>query len=283
LTTISNALTIDVEDYFHVNAFKEHIRKEDWDSHPMRVERTTLDVLDLLDAHGARGTFFVLGWVAERNGPLVREILRRGHEVACHGYSHELIYHIGPDKFRKDIRRARLLLEDICGEKIRGYRAPSFSITEESLWALDIIIEEGFLYDSSIFPISHDVYGMKGACAFPHDIERPAGVIREFPISTIEIGFLNRRIRMPFSGGGYLRLIPLCLIKKALRHINERKGQPSVLYFHPWEIDPDQPRIRAGFRSRCRHYHNLHKTEEKLGRLLSTFQFLPMGEVLGIS
>jgi len=283
LSTIINALTVDVEDYFHVNAFRDQVSRKDWETYPSRVNRNTRDVLDLLDEHSVRATFFVLGWVAERNPGLVREIQSRGHEVACHGYAHELIYEIGPVRFKEDLRRARTLLEDISGEAIKGYRAPSFSITKESLWALDIIIEEGFLYDSSIFPILHDTYGLRDAPSFLHELDRPAGSLTEFPPSTVEIGFLGRTHRIPFSGGGYLRLLPTQLVKRAIAHTNETKGEPSAVYFHPWEIDPDQPRIRAGFRSRFRHYHNLRKTRGKVGRLLSSFSFAPMGEVIGIA
>lgn len=283
MPTIINALTVDVEDYFHVNAFRGQVLREEWETYPSRVVRNTRAVLDLLDEHGVHATFFVLGWVAERDPGLVREIQGRGHEVACHGYAHELIYEIGPARFREDLRRARTLLEDICGEAMKGYRAPSFSVTSESLWALDIIIEEGFIYDSSIFPIVHDTYGLRNAPPFLHRVDRPAGSISEFPPSTVEIGFLGRTHRMPFSGGGYLRLLPSWLVERAIAHTNDTRREPSAVYFHPWEIDPDQPRIRTCFRSRFRHYHNLRKTRDKIGRLLSAFSFAPMSEVIGMA
>lgn len=277
-----NALTVDVEDYFHVTAFEKSIRRENWDTHVLRVEKNTFRILDLFDEHRVHGTFFTLGWVAERLPGLVREIQARGHEVACHGYGHERIYAIGPDSFRKDIGKSKQLLEDICGSRIFGYRAPSFSITERSLWALDILIEAGFSYDSSIFPIYHDVYGMRGVDRYPHEIQRPAGVIKEFPMSTFAVGSRNKNYKVPISGGGYLRLFPLWFIKRAITSINTSDRQPVVLYFHPWEIDPDQPRIKAGLKSRFRHYHNLRKTYGKIGDLLSTFPFAPMGKVLGV-
>jgi polysaccharide deacetylase family protein (PEP-CTERM system associated) len=280
---VINALTIDVEDYFHVSAFEGCVRRSDWDIHPSRVEKNTAAVLDLLDDHGAKGTFFVLGWVAERFPSLVREIKGRGHEVACHGYGHELVYRIGPENFRRDIRRARQLLEDITGGRVNGYRAPSFSITRESAWAIDIIIEEGFLYDSSLFPISHDLYGFRGISPYPHDFRRPSGILKEFPLSTLEIKWLGRSLRLPVAGGGYLRFWPSWFMHWAIRKINTIDGQPAVFYFHPWEMDPGQPRIKAGLKSRLRHYHNLHKTEGRIRRLLSEFRFAPMARVLGLA
>lgn len=279
---MDNALTVDVEDYFHVTAFEKSIRRSEWASHVPRVDRNTRRILDLLAAHRVQGTFFILGWVAERMPKLVRDIHERGHEVACHGYGHERIYSIGPENFRRDIRRSRQLLEDICGCKISGYRAPSFSITERSLWALDILIEEGFSYDSSIFPIYHDIYGIRGVDKYPHEIRRPSGVIKEFPMSTYAIGSRGLNYKVPVSGGGYLRLFPLWFIKRAIGRINTGDRQPAVVYFHPWEIDPDQPRIKASAKSRFRHYHNLHRTYGKVDELLSTFSFAPMRKVLGL-
>ena len=279
---IHNALTVDVEDYFHVTAFEKNIKREDWAFHVLRVEKNTSRILDLFAEHHVQGTFFILGWVAERLPNLVKEVRDRGHEVACHGYGHERIYNIGPDNFREDIRKSKQLLEEICGSKIYGYRAPSFSITERSVWALDILIEEGFLYDSSIFPIYHDIYGMRGVDRFPHEIQRSAGVIKEFPMSTFAVGSRKKNYKIPVSGGGYLRLFPLWFIKHAINSINTRDRQPAVLYFHPWEIDPDQPRVKANLKSRFRHYHSLRKTYGKIGDLLSTFSFAPMGKVLGV-
>ena len=275
-----NALTIDVEDYFQVTAFEKFVKMDDWESYPLRVTDSTLRILDMLDDFSMKATFFVLGWVAERRPEVVREILRRGHEIACHGYGHKLIYHIGPERFRDDVRKAKGILEDICGERIVGFRAPSYSITKETPWAFDVLIGEGFEYDSSIFPIMHDIYGVPDANRFPHEIRTPNGIIKEFPISTLEIRTFNIRYRMPFSGGGYLRLLPLWIIKKAIRFLNESEKIPSVLYFHPWEIDPGQPRIKACLRWRFRHYLNLEKTERKLKGILSSFSFSPMSAVL---
>ena len=275
-----NALTIDVEDYFQVTAFEKFVRMDDWDSYPLRVADNTLRVLDLLDEFSMRATFFVLGWIAERRPDLVREIQGRGHEIACHGYGHRLIYDIGPERFRDDVRKAKSILEDICGERIAGFRAPSYSITKNTPWAFDVLTGEGFEYDSSIFPIFHDIYGAPDADRFPHEIRTSSGMIKEFPISTLEIRTFHMRYRMPFSGGGYLRLLPLYVIKKAIRFLNESEKIPSVLYFHPWEIDPDQPRIKACLKSRFRHYLNLDKTEQKLKSIFSSFSFSPMCTVL---
>ena len=277
-----NALTIDVEDYFHVTAFERYIRSEDWDSYSLRVVDNTERILDILDGFSVKATFFILGWVAERRPLLVKEIERRGHEIACHGYGHKLVYNIGPEGFRNDIRRSKKLLEDICGAQINGYRAPSYSITKDSLWAFDILVEEGILYDSSIFPIVHDIYGVPHAKRFPHEIISKSGSLKEFPMSTIEIKLAKNKICIPIAGGGYLRLFPAWFIKKAIESINKSEGQPAVLYFHPWEIDHAQPRIKAGFKSTFRHYLNIKKTAGRLINLLSSFEFAPMGEVLGI-
>lgn len=282
MTTI-NALTIDVEDYFHVSAFNQYIKKEDWGKYPLRADRNTYYVLDLLDEINIKGTFFLLGWLAEKMPELVKEIRHRGHEVACHGYGHDLIYTMNPSDFKNDIVRAKTFLEDVIGEKILGYRAPSFSITRASLWALDKLIESGFLYDSSIFPIYHDLYGMPDVKPFPHEIKRESGKIIEFPLSTMEVKIFNgKSIAIPISGGGYLRLLPLWLIKRGFNRVNIFVRQPAVLYFHPWELDPAQPRIKCGIKSRFRHYYNLKGTEDKLKDLFESFRFAPMRTVLGI-
>jgi len=275
-----NALTIDVEDYFQVNAFAGKIRFDDWSNYPLRVGDNTQRILDILDEYDIRATFFVLGWVGERLPSLTKEIHRRGHEVACHGYGHELIYVIGPERFRADIRRSKKLLEDQCGEPVNGYRAPSYSITKKSLWALDILVEEGFIYDSSIFPVMHDTYGISDAKRFPHILQTPAGPLVEFPLTTLPLHFGSKEVRLPIAGGGYLRLLPAELIKWGIERINTRENQPAVLYFHPWEIDPEQPRIKAGFKSCCRHYLNLHKTEEKLRLIIKNCRFSTMSDVL---
>ncbi len=257
----------------------DSIRPADWDHYPLRVTDNTRRILDWLDGYGLRATFFVLGWVAQRVPGLVREIAARGHEIACHGFGHQLLFDIGPERFRADIRAAKALLEDICAAAVNGYRAPSYSITRRSLWALEILVEEGFIYDSSIYPIWHDLYGMPDGRRFPHTIRCPAGDLREFPITTFALPGTDGRLRLPVGGGGYLRLLPAALIAHAFRHINEREGQPALLYFHPWEIDPGQPRVRAGFKSRFRHYHHLEKTFAKLDYLLSRLRFAPLRDV----
>ena len=277
---MNNALTIDVEDYFHVSAFEKYIRPEDWESYPFRAGDGVLKILDTLDEFRVSATFFVLGWVAERFPGLVVEIKKRGHEVACHGYWHKLVYSTGRDVFRQDVRRAKSVLEDITGAEVKGYRAPSYSITAKSLWALDILVEEGFAYDSSIFPIVHDIYGIPGASRFPHEINTSSGAIMEFPMSTIDVPGVG--FKLPFAGGGYLRVLPVWAVKRAISYMNTRELQPAVLYFHPWEIDPGQPRIKASLRSRFRHYVNLNKTMTKIRFLLSLLKFAPMADVLDL-
>ena len=273
---IRNALTVDVEDYFHVSAFAESIDRRDWDKQPLRVENNTRRLLDLFDEHQVKATFFVLGWVAERATNLVREIAARGHEVACHGYSHQLVYNQTPGVFREETLRSKHLLEDIVQTPVRGYRAASYSITERSRWALDIIAEAGFDYDSSIFPIRHDRYGIPGAPDYPHRLETPKGnSLVEFPLSTARLF----NYRLPVAGGGYFRLYPYALTRAGLRQINRRQ-QPFIFYLHPWEIDPDQPRIAAHWFSRFRHYNNLDKCESRLRRLMNDFQFGTAWDVL---
>ena len=280
--SLANALTIDVEDYFQVTAFERHIDRAQWDGIPLRVVDNTLRTLDLLDRFQLKGTFFTLGWVAERCPQLAPQIVARGHEIACHGYGHELVYQIGPERFRSDIRRAKAIIEDQCGVRVHGYRAPSYSITNRSLWALDILVEEGFSYDSSIFPVRHDTYGIPGAERFPHTIETQAGPLKEFPLTTLPISIGWKKLSLPIAGGGYLRLLPVELIRYGMARINTREHQPAVLYFHPWEIDPGQPRIKASLKSRFRHYQNLAGTEGKLSHLFQALKFASMRDVLGI-
>lgn len=275
-----NALTIDVEDYFQVTAFEGHVDRGQWDNYELRVATNTRRVLELLEEYQIKATFFILGWVAEREPQLIKEIAAGGHEIACHGYGHELVYRIGPERFREDIRKAKALLESITGIQIQGYRAPSYSITTQSLWALDVLIEEGFSYDSSIFPVYHDTYGMPDAERFPHTISRPSGVLKEFPLSTLPISIGSREYRLPIAGGGYLRLFPAWLLCKGLQRINRVEGQPAIVYFHPWEIDPDQPRIPARIKSRVRHYLNLRGTEKKLRNIMGALPFSTVDCVL---
>jgi len=277
-----NALTIDVEDFFQVNAFANHIRQGQWDTFQLRVDGNTRRILDILDSYSIKATFFVLGWIAERLPALTKEIHRRGHEIASHGYGHELVYEIGPERFRADIRRSKMLLEDQCGERVNGYRAPSYSITARSLWALDILIEEGFVYDSSIFPVIHDTYGIPDAERFLHRMQAGAGSLVEFPLTTLPFKFGWKIVRLPIAGGGYLRLLPVSIIRQGISSINLREKQPAVLYFHPWEIDPGQPRIKAGMKSRFRHYLNLDRTEGKLSHLFGRVKFASMKEVLAV-
>jgi polysaccharide deacetylase family protein (PEP-CTERM system associated) len=273
---ISNAMTVDVEDYFHVSAFADAISRGDWDACESRVEQNTRRLLDLFDAHGVKATFFVLGWVAERTPGLIKEIDQRGHEIACHGYSHRLVYDQTPDEFFTETRHAKVLLEDICGRPVLGYRAASYSITERSRWALDMLLDLGFVYDSSVFPVRHDRYGMPGTPRLPYRMQLEAGELVEFPLSTARVLGTN----LPVAGGGYFRLYPYAVTRAGLRSVNKRQGAPFVFYLHPWEIDPEQPRIQASRLSRFRHYNNLHRCEGRLRRLLADFDFTTMREVL---
>ncbi len=273
---MKNALTIDVEDYFMVSAFADIVKFEDWGNYESRVEQSTYKILELLDEHDVKATFFVLGWVAEHYPGIVRDIHKRGHEVASHGYNHRLVYNLAPDDFREDTRKAKQILEDITGEPVYGYRAASYSVTEKSIWALDILIEEGFIYDSSIFPVRHDRYGIPSAERLPHHINRNSGSIYEFPLSTYRV--LGQNI--PVAGGGYLRLFPLFLTKASIRAINNTEGKPFIFYLHPWEIDLKQPRMNSSMRSYLRHYHNLSSTMPKLRELLRTFEFIPLFELI---
>lgn len=263
-----------------VSAFSDVIKFEDWHSYESRVEKNTYILLDLFEKYGVRATFFVLGWVAEQYSKLIKDIHYIGHEVACHGYNHRLVYNLTQEQFREDIRLAKGILEDITGKHVIGYRAASYSIIKKTLWALDILIEEGFLYDSSIFPVHHDLYGIPDAERFPHDIKRPSGIIKEFPLSTIEIKILNFKLRIPVAGGGYLRLLPSYLMRNAIKRINEKENNIAILYFHPWEIDIDQPRINGRFLSRLRHCINLKSTMPKLKILLNEFRFKPLSVFL---
>jgi polysaccharide deacetylase family protein (PEP-CTERM system associated) len=273
---VINAMTVDVEDYFHVIALANSIDRTQWDSMEYRVEASTYRLLDLFAQSGIKATFFVLGWVARRSSQLVREIHRAGHEIASHGMSHKLVYQQTPQEFAEETYAAKALLEDIIAAPVLGYRASTYSITRRSLWALDILAEAGFVYDSSIFPIHHDVYGIPNAPLEPTRLVTPKGAsIIEFPMSTASMFGL----RVPVSGGGYFRLLPYWLTRHGLSMLN-RKGRPFIFYLHPWEVDPQQPRIRAGWKSRLRHYTNLHRCEERLRRLVSEFRFAPVREVL---
>lgn len=272
--SIVNALTVDVEEYFHPNAMDGAVDPSEWDSLPRRVEECTHRLLDMLSEHGVRATFFVLGWVAERFPGLVGEIAGRGHEVACHGFAHRLAYRLGPERFRTDAERARGVLEDRLGRRVEGFRAASYSITSASLWALDALIDLGFAYDSSIFPVRHDLYGIPDFSRVPVRVRRAGGEILEFPPSTVRLAGRN----WPVAGGGYFRLLPYRLTRLAIRRLNRRERLPAMVYVHPWEIDPEQPRLPAGRGARFRQYTNLSRTESRLRRLLADFRFAPIRE-----
>jgi polysaccharide deacetylase family protein (PEP-CTERM system associated) len=308
-----NILTIDIEDYFQVHALSSVIRYEDWDKFDCRIERNTDCILETLNEiktqhselstqSSPKGSFFVLGWIAERYPDLIRRIQKEGHEIACHGYAHRLIYTQTKEEFRADIRRAKGILEDITSSEVIGYRAPSYSITNKSRWAFEVLVEEGFKYDSSIFPIRHDFYGMPNAPRFPFIISlngnesfefsvlndelntfqtlklitHNSKFMIEFPISTVKVFGQN----FPISGGGYFRLFPYPVIKKGLKNINERENKPFIFYVHPWEFDPEQPRINTlSFRSKFRHYVNLDKTEDRFRRLLKDFNLSSVRDI----
>jgi polysaccharide deacetylase family protein (PEP-CTERM system associated) len=272
-----NAMTVDVEDYFHVAALSGSIDRKDWANLPARVDANTRRLLDIFDAHDVRATFFVLGWVSERFPQLIGEIHRRGHEVACHGLSHKLIYDQSPAEFQAETVRSKELLQEITGAPIAGYRAASYSITKDSLWALDIIAEAGFKYDSSIVPVRHDLYGIPGSQREPHRLSTQNGAeLVEFPPSTVRM--LGQDI--PVGGGGYFRLYPYALTRRLLNSINVGRRQPFIFYIHPWEIDAEQPRIKTNPISRFRHYLNLEKCELRLDRLMQDFRFSTVADVL---
>jgi polysaccharide deacetylase family protein (PEP-CTERM system associated) len=269
---VKNALTIDLEDYYHVSAFRRELLAQDWDLQQSRLERNADRLLDLLDEKGCKATFFTLGWVAENYPHVVRRVAERGHEIACHSLLHRIVYEMTPREFREDTRRAKQLLEDVSGSSVRGYRAPSFSITRDSLWALNILVELGFTYDSSIFPVQHPNYGIPGVLRTPFRLNLPNGPIIEFPMTTLE--FAGQR--SPFGGGAYLRLLPYWYTRWGIRFLNLRENSSVCVYLHPWEIDHEQPRVSASLTSRIRHYVGLKSTEKKLRRLIRDFEFCPL-------
>jgi len=270
-----NAFTVDVEDYFQVGAFADRIPTSTWDNYESRVERNTQAILKLLEKHQVRGTFFILGWTAERHRDLVRQIQQAGHEIGSHSHWHQLIYEMTPEEFAADLKQSCDVLEDITGERVNMFRAPSFSITSQSLWALDILKEQGIEFDSSIFPVHHDRYGIPDAQRYPYQIDNARGDLWEFPPSVYRMGKVN----LPVAGGGYFRLFPFRLTIECLKRINHG-GHPFMFYIHPWEVDPDQPRFPCGLKSRFRHYQNIRSTERKLDRLLSSAEFGAMTDVL---
>ena len=262
-------MTIDVEDYFHVSAFERHLSRDDWERFESRVCNNTDRLLEIFAGAGVTATFFILGWVAERYPMLVRRIAAGGHEVASHGYAHRLVYEMTQEEFCEDVHRAKCLLEDLCGSQVHGYRAPSYSITRASLWALDVLVEQGYAYDAGVFPIYHDRYGIPDAPRHPYRIERSLGSIWEFPGSTVRWGSQN----LPIGGGGYFRLLPYGWTQRGIRHVNGVEQKAVMFYLHPWEVDPQQPRIKTSLFSQFRHYTNLGKTESKLQQLLGEFEF----------
>jgi polysaccharide deacetylase family protein (PEP-CTERM system associated) len=276
-TEYTNVMSVDVEDYYQVSAFSKSVSPNNWHDYESRVVDNTLKLLDLFASKNLKSTFFVLGWVAEREPELVKEIHRQGHEIASHGYSHQLVYNQTPEVFRDETIRSKKLLEDLIGEPVLGYRAASYSITNKNLWALDILHEAGFAYDSSIFPIRHDRYGIPDAKTVPHILTTPnGGKLVEFPLTTRRIGSVN----IPVAGGGYFRLYPYFLTRMFLKAVNRKQNEQFVFYLHPWEVDPDQPRINASWFSRFRHYNNLVKCESRLSKLTDDFSFATMRSVL---
>ena len=271
-----NAFTVDVEDYFQVTAFEKNIDRSEWHSYPHHVVANTRRILKLLANADVRGTFYILGWIANEYPSLVREIVDAGHEVASHSYWHRLVYELTPDQFRQDLRDSKRAIEDACGVEVDSYRAPSFSITEQSQWALEILVEEGFRCDSSIFPIVHDRYGIPGAKTVIHQIETPSGKLWEFPPSVRKLATCH----IPISGGGYFRLFPTFFTVNSFRRLNEQ-STPFMFYIHPWEIDNEQMRMPfASMSTRFRHYVNLSKTYAKLEKLLGSFRFGTVSDVL---
>ncbi len=270
------AFSVDLEDYYQVEALRPHCPRTQWDGFPDRLTANTNRLLEIMDVSGTKGTFFVLGCVAQRHPELVQRIAACGHEIASHGFDHELIYRQEPEAFRQDVRRARSLLQSLSGQEVIGYRAPSYTIMARTLWALPILVEEGYRYDSSIYPIARRRYGMPHACRWPHRItmDGSKGIV-EFPLTTLRVGPVN----VPATGGAYLRLLPFAWQKWALRKLT-REGKPTLLSVHPWELDPDQPRFPVRLRTRWTHYHNLARSQQRLASLLSLSAYRPLAAVL---
>jgi len=274
-----NAMTVDVEDYFQVSAFEPYIAKAQWDALPHRVESNTHKILDLFKDRNIKATFFTLGWVAERYPDLIKRIVLDGHELACHGYEHIRVTEQTPEQFRNDVSRAKKLLEDLSGEQVNGYRAASYSIGANNLWALNVLQEEGFKYSSSIYPVKHDLYGMPDAPRFIYEpIENQN--FKEIPITTVRFGDKN----LPCGGGGFFRFYPYALSKWAFNRVNNQENESGIFYFHPWEIDPEQPRQQGlSLKTRTRHYLNLNRMEQRIKRLLTDFNWDTMANVFQIN
>lgn len=278
-SSVVHAMTVDVEDYFHVSAFYKVISQNDWDKWPTRVEENTLKLLDLFEQRKIKCTFFVLGWVAERFPELIRKLSEQGHEIASHGYSHQLVYTQSPDVFREETKKSKDILEQITQKPILGYRAASYSITRKSLWALDILDELGFEWDSSIFPVHHDNYGVPGSPTQPYTIELENGnKITEFPLTSAKVLGMS----VPAAGGGYFRQYPYALSRWLFERASVNQTRPLIFYLHPWEIDPDQPRVpNASLKSKFRHYTNLHRCYGRLERMINDFNFGTIQQSLG--
>ncbi len=268
-----NVVSVDVEDYFHAEVFSGVVDRSRWDSYASRVEGNTRRLLELLGDLNLHGTFFVLGWVAERFPGLVREIAAGGHELACHSYWHRLIYKLDRAEFREDTRRAKNVIEQAAGQPVYGYRAPTYSVIDRSVWALEILAELGFTYDSSIYPIRHDRYGMPGAPRSPFRFQTPSGPMTEFPITTFRLAGHN----MPVGGGGYLRLLPRLYTRMGLKRV-QKEGVPIVIYIHPWEVDPEQPTLPVSLKSRLRHYTNLSRTFDRFQSVLQAGKYTSFRE-----
>ena len=268
-----NAITVDVEEYFHATEVQEAVCETDWKSLPSRLRPQVHTILELFEEKNLKGTFFILGWVAERFPSLIREIADAGHEIACHSHAHRLVYQLSPAEFRVDTRLAVAAIQSASGISPRIYRAPSYSITRQSLWALDILIEEGFTHDSSIVPINHDRYGIPGSQRLPHILETPSGQIFEIPAATTE---LSKDRVLPIGGGGYLRLLPYRYCSAGIRRVNRRDRMPACIYFHPWELDPHLQRLPMGWIGRLRTYTGLAGMRHKIERLLDEFEFAPI-------
>ncbi|MCZ2078843.1 MAG: DUF3473 domain-containing protein [Bryobacterales bacterium] len=265
-----NILSVDVEDYFHPSEVQHTVDPQCWSGLESRIDVGVHRILELLQQHNVRATFFVLGWIAKHHPEIVREIATAGHEIGCHSYAHQLVYQLSPDQFKEDLQRAKTAIEDACGFSPRVYRAPSYSITQQSIWALEILAEQGFTHDSSIYPVFHDRYGIPGFCRNATIIQTRSGPILEVPIATVRLAGGHVA---PVGGGAYLRLLPYRYTAAGIRRLNRTEKIAACIYFHPWELDPDQPRLASGFISNVRTYHGLQSMTGKIERLLSDFQF----------